>query len=408
MARIGSEAGIDLRAAGPGWAAIDAAVEPEAGPPIGVALSRSGEGGGPIEVEVRSAEAVALPALIASRLWLRTSQRGDGDLAATAHYWLEVRGRSVTIRLPTGSRWTRARAGGVDLGVADVGRIGPDEYRVQFPAAVVPPGPILFGVEYLTPASAMVGGWPSPDLRDAVVQQTMWDFQTTGTRAGVGVPRDWTDENEWFWDGILFRRRPARSPAELARWLTGGDSRDRLSNPIESGEPNGRHGYLFSRPGPPGTLRFPVFSRPTLLVVCSGPVLLAGLVILARRPPPRLSVAAGLALAFAIGAAFDPDATILILQSSALGFVLLLAAIGMNWLLDRRGGARLAGDRRPDETVGVSISVTGQVGIVGPDESTAIRPRPSPPIASTADHILVKRPPGRSEEEPYTTDLNLR
>jgi len=410
LARIGAEAGVDVRASGPGWSAADAPSPTGSGPPILVALARVGEGGGPIEVEVRSSEAVPLPATIAPRLWLRTVQRADDDLATTAHYWLEIRGRWATLLLPPGSRWIRARAGGVDLGPGDVGRIGPDEYRVEFPNAVAP-GPLLLGVEYLAPAAAAnaAGGWPAPELRDGVVQQTSWEFHTTGTRAGVGVPRGWTDENEWFWDGLLWRRRPLRGPAELARWLSGGGAHDRLADAPDSGEPSGRHGYLFSRPGPPATLRFPVFSRLALLLVCSGPVLLAGLLALARRLPPRPSAAAALVVAFAIGAAFDPDATILILQSSALGFVLLMAAVGMNWLLDRRGGAGLARDRGPAEVVGLTITAPGQVGMIGPDESTAIRPRPSPTVASTADLILVKRPAGQAEEEePMTTDLNLR
>jgi len=402
--RLAAAPGLEIGAEARGWDAVaipEGSTTAEAGPPVRSILTRVDEKAGPVAVSARLGARQQLPSLVVSRLWIRAVQRPEDDLATTAYFWVETRDGSMTIGLPTGSRPVRARVGGSDVVDGEVEVVAADEYRIRFPAATAP-GPVLVEVDYLIPAGSARDGWPPPRLLGGgVVQQTVWEVRLLGSRAGVGTPSGWTDENEWYWDGLLWRRRPRKSPAELYHWLGAGNLRYRIADPLESGEQGGRHGYLFSRPGPPSTLRFPVFSRFALLLLCSGPIMLAGLLVLARRPPPRLVGLTLVALAFAIGAFVDPDATILIVQSAMLGVVLLLASVAMNWALVRREGARPADGRVMVVTpsaAGSSISIAGGIGS---DDPTAIRPRPAvPPAASTADHVAPSTPPGRPAGEP--------
>ncbi len=418
--RLAAGPGLDVRASGEGWSPAaspgpgpDAAEDGEA--PVRLVLASAVEEASAVEVLVREAPRAGLPTTVASRLWIKTVQRAEGDLSTSAYYWLEARDGSITLDLPPGSRWARARVGGADLAPGDVDLVAADRYRLRFPASTAP-GPLLVGVDYVVPAAsaaaaaaATSGGWRPPELRDGVVQQTLWEVRLVGPRAGIGVPSGWADENEWFWDGLIWRRRPSRGPVELSLWATGGGTRYRLADPLEAtGQAAGRHGYLFSRPGPPSPLRFPIYSRSLLLLLCSGPALIAGLLVLARRPPPRLVGASLLPVAFALGAWLEPNATIQILQSSILGVALLIAAMAMHWALDRRPGGRPAGGRgRVDiQAIPVSSLVIGPQ--IGSDDSTAIRPRPGASAASTADHIVLSRAAIRGADAPSKTDHNLR
>ena len=409
---ISAEPGLDLRSESAGWGAIasgDPSTAPEAGPAARLSMSRRDEDAGPVEIAVRPVPELTMPSVVVSRLWLRTVQRLENDLAASAQLRVETRDGSIVVGLPAGSTWIRARVGSTELAEGAVETVAADEYRLRFPGTT-PAGPVLVAIDYSVPASSTAGGWPPLRLLGGgVIQQTMWEVQVLGTRAGVGTPPGWTDENEWYWTGGLWRRRPWKGPLELSNWLAGGGARQKLTEPLDSGEQSGRQSYLFSRVGPPTILRFPVFSRFLLLLLCSGPVLIVGLLALARRPPPRMVAASTLILAFAAGALFEPDALILVLQSSALGVALLLAGLAMHWAIERRGHSGPAGDRAVvvgPASVGSSMAQSPPIGV---DESTAIRPRPTGPSAiSTADHVFLARSPGRPPDELSASDLGHR
>jgi hypothetical protein len=409
---VSAESGIEVKVEAKGWSAGasgDLSASSEAGPPVRIALTRADEKAGPVFVDVRPGPQASLPGVVVSRLWIKTDQRPENDQVSTASFWVETRDGAMAIGLPPGSRPLRARVGSTELGEGGIEALAPDEYRLKFPPST-PPGPILVVVDYAVPASATSGGWPAPRLLGGgVVLQTIWEAQLPNSRAGVGTPSGWSDENEWSWDGLVWRRRPWKSDAELSNWLTGGSPRYRVANPPEAVDQAGRSRYLFSRAGPPTNLRFAVFSRLTLLLCCSGPLLLAGLLILSRRPPPRPMAASILLVAFAVGAMVERDVAILVLQSSALGIALFLSALGMHWAIDRRGRARPAGDRAVivgPSTIGSSMS---RIPGVGSDDSTAIRVRPITPSAiSTTDHIVLSRAPGHPPDDLPVSGLDLR
>ena len=409
---ISAEPGLDVKSEANGWNQIaqgDLPPASEAGPASRVSLTKADEKAGPVGIVVRSGLPTTLPGVVVSKLWLRTVQQLENDQANSAQLWVETRDGSMSVGLPPGSRLVRARVGPTELAGGAIDTLAADQYRLRFPSTTSA-GPILVTVDYLVPASAASGGWPPLRLLGGgIVQQTIWEVQILGTRAGVGTPAGWTDENEWFWAGGLWKRRPRKSPLELSNWLTGGNPRQRPAEALMAGEQSGRQSYLFGRVGPPTTLRFPVFSRFALLLLCSGPVLVVGLLALARRPPPRVVAASLLLFSFAAGAFIEPDALVLVLQSSALGVALLLAALAMHWAIERRGHARPTGDRAVVVGPAPVGSSMVQSPAIGNDESTAIRARPTSPSAiSTADHIVLVRSPGRPPDELSASDLERR
>jgi hypothetical protein len=403
---ISAEPGVEVQAEAKGWSvATDRRLSDR------ISLTRTQESAGPVVVLVRPGPQFPLPGLVVSRLWLRTAQRLDNDLATSAYFWVETRENSMVIGLEPGSRWVRARVGTTELGEGSVEQVQPDEYRLRFPAST-PSGPVLVAIDYTVPVSAISRGWPAPKLLNGgVIQQTVWEAQVLGTRAGVGTPSGWLDENEWYWDGLIWQRRPWKGPLELASWLTGGNTRYRLTDSIDLGDRGSRHSYVFSRVGPPTNLRFPVYSRFSLLLLCSGPALLAGLLVLARRPPPRWIAASVLTGGFAFGSLVEPDVLILVLQSSALGVALWLTALVIHWWIERRNPRRPVGDLGSIVPANSSTGSTFERAQgVGSDDSTAIRVRPitPPPAASTADHIVLTRNFGRPPDEHSTSELDIR
>jgi hypothetical protein len=277
--RVSAEAGIEVNSEAKGWSsspATDQAATADNRPAIRVSMSRADDGPGPVAILARLGPRLALPGLVVSRLWIATVQRPEGDLATTASFWVETRDGSMTLGLPPGARWIRSRIGGQEATEGEVEGVAADEYRIRFPSTMST-GPTLVEVDYEVPAPSSSAGWLAPRLLEGgVIQQSVWEVRLIGSRAGVGTPPGWTDENEWYWDGLLWRRRPWKSPAELVHWLNGGNLRTQFALPLEADDHSGRHRYLFSRSGPPTTLRFAVFSRFTLVLLCSGPILLVG------------------------------------------------------------------------------------------------------------------------------------
>ncbi len=365
---------------------------------------------GPVRLSITAEETVPMPEVVAPRVLIRATQRPDFDLAMTASFWIETRDGSIELGLPPGSRWSRARVGGVEPQAGGVSRLAPDLYRIRLG---IPGGPAsnLVEADFVVPAGSVGSTWPAPRLVSGSVMQTVWEARLSGHRAGLGVPPGWTDENRWYWDLALWRRKPARTPAQLASWLTGDEVPGSLIGRAEAGEIGDGHAYLFSRSGPPIPLEFATFSRSTLVLLCSGPPLLIGLLAMARRPPARTIVAGLLILAFGVVSLADPNTTFSILQSSALGLALLGVAATMSWILERRGGiaARASGPGGVGTVMPVSSIATASP--FDPDRSTAIRPR-GPTEASSpgsaGDQVSISLTPDRPAESASTQDFYHR
>jgi hypothetical protein len=384
---VTADAGIELAAAtGRDWSPLPEE-EPSAGPSI--RLAAAGSGVTSPAVVATALPPATLPRVVAPRLWLRTFLGADGELRATASYWIEAHESALSLALPAGAEWVGAWVDGEPA--AEVARLPePGGYRVAFPDGA-PPGPLLLRLDYTIPARAVAAGWGAPRLLEGgVVQQTLWEVRIPWNQAVVGVPPGWVDENDWHWDLYVWKRRPARDPAALAEWVgvpspRAGDFAD---------EDRGYHGYLFGRPGSPSRLRPAVVHRAGLVAMFSGLVLGLGILLLSGPPRFRLIGAVALLALVALAAALDPGVTFLAAQSSAVGVALLVPAALIQRLVERRRGRA----PRPEPSGSGPAPLTGSsrrlAATVGSDESTLIRPRPG----TTVDHAGPSRPAAAGAE----------
>ena len=237
-----------------------------------------------------SAPALAtLPRVVVSRLLLVSVQEQDGGLRTRATYRVEGRESSLIIVPPPGATLQAVRVNGAVVDQVEPltpTGTGTGGFRVplSIPAAS-PAGASVVDLDFVVPAVRGRGAWGAPRLLgDAVVQQTLWKVRTPWNRAVVGVPAGWSDENEWYWDRYLWKRRPWAAPAALAAWVG-------LPQAGLHAEPSPKadeHEYLFGRAGGPIDLPVTVASRAWLVALCSGAVLLVGgLLPRVWRPPLR-------------------------------------------------------------------------------------------------------------------------
>lgn len=348
-----------------------------------------------LALRVATPATVGLPRVVVPRLRLRTALGDDDELRTVASYWVESHDSSFSVALPPGATLERVRVGGE--GVGQVEQI-PGGYRLALPAAIGR-SPTLVELEYTTPGTRSTAPWRAPRLLDeGIVQQSYWEVRIPWRRELLGVPQGWADENEWFWTGASWRRRPTKTPAQLAAWTTGPNARNAApagaTLPLTDSEPLGdAHTYLFSRPGDPAELDLVVASRALLLTVCSGAVLLiGGLSILVWRPPARFVAIFAPALVLAVVAFVHPSVTWLVVQSGMLGILLTLLIAMMRRIMETRGFRSATSASHADfngraEAAAVGSSVH-RGATAGSDDSTAIRVRP----ISTLDHLPANAP----------------
>ena len=103
-------------------------------------------------------------------------------------------------------------------------------YRLRVPSRFAD-GPVLVELEYNLAGRFAGTPWTPPRLLDGgVVEETRWEVRLPWSRAVMGVPSGWTDENQWLWDRYVWKRRPWKDAEALAAWVTG---------PAGRGGPNG-------------------------------------------------------------------------------------------------------------------------------------------------------------------------
>jgi hypothetical protein len=243
--------------------------------------------------------------------------------------------------------------------------------------------PALVEIEYQVPADAPGSAWFPPDLHDgAVVLQTLWDVHIPWNQTLVGVPAGWADENEWYWDLYVWKRRPSRPFSRLLAWVAGTSPQSSSLDEAIGEELDGAHGFLFSRSGAPSSLRPWVVSRASVVAVCSGTVLLLGFYLIFFGARLKILWAVAAAACLAATALAHPSSLLLVLQSSLSGVVLTLLGLVIQRLIERpRQGA--SGGSQPGSSSGLATAMPAAASGVGSDDSTAIRVRPS----STMDYV---------------------
>ncbi|WP_020466152.1 hypothetical protein [Singulisphaera acidiphila] len=386
-ARVASDSGIRVEVVPGGWqrAAGDDATASAGALPLQYRLlsSKAESETPPLRLTATALTLTPLPSLIASRLWLRTVQGPENDLRTTAWFWVEAHESTLSVSLPPEAVLSRVRVGGVAVERKEQ-LPNSTGYRFRFPSQAGQ-GPLLVALEYLIPASAVRHPWTPPRLLSGIVQQTRWEVVVPSSREIVGVPSGWTDENQWYWDKYVWRRRPWKSTEDLASWASGSTSRTRGVNGWDEDGRGDYHAYLFEHPGQPPELRLLIATRGSLVALCSGPVLALGVfVIVYRRRRFRLIWSVLLVLVLAVAASAQPSLTLQVVQCALVGVVFTLLAAALQWIVDRprRGTTAVFGEpgqMGPAPNGGSSVN---QLGGVGSDDSTAIRIRQ----VSTMDH----------------------
>ena len=319
-----------------------------------------------------------LPVTVASRLWIRSRQIGDGKVFSAAWYRLDSRSTELYFALPPGSRCERAWAGGETVTTlempADSTESAP-RYRLPLPPATTT-GPYLVGIEYRSSIGNRRSLAAPRLLRGAVVERTYWQVSTPRSVSVLGVPAGWSDENQWRWSGFGFSRSSALSDADLAEWTA--SSASRIRSLASSGEPAGAgvQSFVFSRYGEPGELGLSISRRWLLVGLASTVTLGLGLLALIFRPQPRWTAATLAAAALVFTAAVEPNLAIALAQAGTLGIVLTPLAFAVQWTLERsRLDLRPSRRRIDTPRIAAGVGVAAGGSIVGADDSTHIRPR---------------------------------
>ena len=363
-----------------GWirSSEDARTEPSAeGAILSFVESDPGTRGRPFQFKALALEPVPLPSLVASRLLLKTVSSDDDSARTSASYWVESHGPDFAFALPDAARWIGARVDGriaehVDYNPADGG------YRLRFPGEVGSKS-ALVELQYEHGNKGVANTWQAPRLLDGgVALQTLWELRLPSSLALVGVPPGWSDQNQWAWSGITWKRRPWQNMTAVNEWIGGAGALSLTGEEFDVANPDDSDRYLFSRCGPPAALAVWLVSRSWLIAICSGATLLIGFLAIFAKLRFRTTWLGIAGIAFCTAVFVQPGVMFLVLESALLGVVLTLVGLVIELLIERMRSRSL----RPRRVVitasrPVPDSSLDRSPRVGSDDSTAIRVRPS-------------------------------
>lgn len=330
----------------------------------------------------RTLDQVPMPPLVASRVLLRTTLGADGDTRTHAWYLIESHPSYLSFSLPEHASWIRARVDGRGTEQLEQ-EPASASYRLGLPAGSQS-GTVLVEIEYQLKAG-MNDGYLAPRLlQGAVAMETLWEVEVPWNLAVIGVPAGWTDENRWYWDRYVWKRRPWKSLSNLVGWVAASTAQSANLGGGGDEERGDAHSYLFGKAGEPVPLRPWIASRAWIVGVGSGAVLALGFFVMFCRVPFRLVWVAAAVFCLLGIATIHPSTLLLMVQSSVSGAVLALLGLAIQRVVERtRGGtSATVGSGSTSSSSGRVIAPSGSAG-VGSDDSTAIRVR----VPSTMDHV---------------------
>jgi hypothetical protein len=402
--------GVVLRAGDPSWTRATAGVPVGSGGEAAelAYVEAPAAKGRPFRFQAVALDPAPMPALLVPRLLIRCIVGFDDTIRYRAWYWVEAHGPAFPFSLPEGARIIAARVGGraaerVDLeGERDANR----RYRLRLPADVAA-RPVLIELEYHLDAAGAGSRWQAPRLLDdGLVLQTIWEARLPWDRILLGVPPGWSDENEWYWGGNLWIRRPAREGTALGHWLVGDGTPPAAVDELRENNPEESQRLLFSRsagrPGESMDMGAWMVSRAWLVAACSGATLLVGFLAIFSRIRFRTVWAIAAVLGLLAAALLQPVAAAQFVQSSLMGATLTILGVSIQHLIDRRRSRPLPG-REPGSGLGPSRgdSSLNRPAVVGSDDPTAIRVR----TPSTMDYVPTSLAPPTAPEGTQSSTL---
>jgi hypothetical protein len=377
-----------VQGVGPGWlrSLEDVRLEKAGdGATVGFVEEESGRHRHPFAIDALALETMPLAELVVPRLLIKTVYRSDGTRMSTAWFWVETHGRDFPFALPDGARWIGAR---VDGRVATGLDYDPkkSQYRLKLPGELGTK-PVLVELDYQDSDQNTRPQLAPPRLLDGgVVLQSLWELRLPWTIAQVGIPRGWSDENQWYWTGYVWKRRPWKGPASLNDWLLGAGVPSSTIDDFSGTSPQDADSYLFSRSGEPAALSPWLVPRSWLVGVCSGGTLLVGFVVIFAKLRIR-TIWVGLAVLGILAAALvQPGVTLLALESASIGAALAIMGLLFEGLVERwKSRSPVAGGRTVVPSPSSVDSSFNRAAAVGSDDSTAIRVR----VPSTQDYLPI-------------------
>ncbi len=379
------EPDIQLKAVGPSWASgigDDRAEIARDGASNRFVELQPEKSTGAFSFDLIALERAHLPSIVAPRLLLKTYREPDGTRRTRASYWVETHEADFPFALPTGARLIAARIDGRPVDAVDREE-GPLSFRLRFAADLVSK-PVLVELEYDESDAASRSLWNAPRvLEDGVVLMVFWEVWVPWNLEIVGVPAGWSDENQWHWDGYIWKQRPGKNTAILNEWLLGAGGPAAASDESETASASDSHRYLYSGGGPPRALEPWIVSRAWLVGICSGLTLLIGFAAIFSGLRFRAIWPVVAVLGVVVAALVRSSVAFLVVQSAFIGFV--FAALG---LVIQRSIERSRATGIPVRDSAITIgqqtieSSLNRAPGVGSDDSTAVRVR----APSTMDH----------------------
>lgn len=335
-------------------------------------LTRSVASAADPSIDFRVDPIVPMPELVASRLWLRSTQSANGEIDTSARYRVESHGPSIDVILPPDAKWVRAEINGET--VREINALPSSRSFRLSTTGGLKSGPLTMVLDYRIASRTNGNGFSPPRLSEGLVQQTYWEARLPWNWLAIGVPKGWNDENVWQWDVYAWKRRPSLTSGELGLWLAGTPDRSRTNSEATVEPRADDHGYLFSRVGDPSPLTLSTQTKGVLLAACTGLVVLLGVTTVWLRVPTRFLLGGVVASVLGLLFVWDGEVAFTLIQSSTLGLFLTIAAAILQWVVDRRRGIRPVAVTPSGSTLSVG-SANAPAAAVGSDESTAIRVR---------------------------------
>lgn len=322
--------------------------------------------------QVRGKEPQPLGATAVRRAWLQCwlAAHGRRDRAA---FQVATSHRQLRVRLPEGAALEALALDGQAVPGATADAAG--DVVVELPEEPAAEEHRLELWYSFGPLGTASGRWQlaTPRIADAKwTNKWYWQLALPADVHLVLAPQSMTPEYHWERRGLSWGRRAELRQAELEQWA-GATSQDPL--------PDALNEYLFSSFGEVGDLPILTAPRWLLLLVASGVVLLAGLLLMYVAVVRHPLALVGLGLGLATVALAAPDFALLAGQAAGLGVALLVLARLLKALVDWR---QMQG------------TVVRGVSLAGSDSKTVRANLPPPEVpafpASTAAHIPLPTP----------------
>jgi hypothetical protein len=283
-----------------------------------------------VTLQLRRKEARSQGSILVRQVWVQSWLAG-GQRRDRAVFRLTTPRNRVTILPPPGALLEEVALDGYQVaGFAPVGGVA---------VLDLPPGlPLrehVIELWYVLPGDLPTVGQlylDAPRIEDAKwTNKWYWQVAVPPDLHLLATPASLTAEMTWQRPLLLWERRAALRQPDLER-LLGATEQDPL--------PASLNQYLFSSFGELPRLRLTMMTRWVLLLLASGCVLLAGLLLMYTGVLRHPLVLVGAGVGLLILVAWSPDLAALAGQAAGLGLLLLVMAQGLKWLVGWRQAGR--------------------------------------------------------------------